>query len=51
MCFEEKDKKRKVREAIKRIKHDTAINFESDAVTITNVYSPIIKNARQRTKV
>lgn len=48
LCFEENDKKRKVREAVEILKHDEAINFKTDVHGVIGMYSPILKDASPR---
>lgn len=40
VCFEENDTKRKIRETIEIIRHDTAVNFESNSTdTVLEMYT------------
>ena len=48
LCFEENDKKRKIREAVEIMKYGEAVNFKTDVNGTIGSYSPIIKNASPR---
>ena len=48
LCFEENERKRKVREAIEIIKQEDAINFKTDISHINGIYSPILSRTRTR---
>lgn len=43
LCYEENDKKRKLREAIEICKNQKSVNFKTDADGINKIFSPLIK--------
>jgi uncharacterized protein YtpQ (UPF0354 family) len=48
VCFENNDKKRKIREAIEIMKCKTAVNYKADVDGVMNLYSPVIKRVSPR---
>lgn len=50
ICFEENERKRKIREAIEIIKFGTSVNYKRDSKDIYDNFSPIISRIRHKKK-
>lgn len=48
LCFEEKEKKRKMRETIEIIKHKNTLNIKTDLFNLNSMYSPVFSTHNRR---
>lgn len=48
VCFEENEKKRKLREAIEIVKRPSTVNFKTDSDHVNAIYSPILSKRTAR---